>query len=312
MGCFGVSWLSLLAFFLEEALVNLRRHSLVTVATVTTVAVTVGVWVFFALEAQAWERLLIWEGRKLNQLCVFLKPETGEKEAQEIAAKVKALPQVQQVRFVHKREGLEKLQQLFGNAVPLEDLVGHNPLPHALEVTCRSPADAAACAERIKKLPAVDEVTFPAVAVQRYLQLVRSIRWRNHALSLLLAVIAFILIFNALRVSVYGRRNEIRIMQLVGATVWTVRGPLLMEGVLYGVLGAVVTLLLTKLLLALNAALPQPTPTWGSLWGDWNAWRLLLREVRLDEVFASQVFLMSVGLAFGSAIVASCRLVRPT
>ncbi len=312
MGCFGVSWLSLLAFFLEEALVNLRRHGLVTFATVTTVAVTIGVWVFFALESQAWERLLFWEGQKLDQLCVFLKPEVNETAAQKVMEKVQALPQVRQVRFVHKREGLEKLQRLFGNSVPLEDLVGHNPLPHAIEVFCRSPADAAACAAQIKQLPEVDEITFPAVAVQRYLQLVRSIRWRNHFLSLLLAVIAFVLIFNALRVSVYGRRNEIRIMQLVGATVWTVRGPLLMEGLLYGILGALGTLLLTKVLLALNQAFPTPTTYWVGLWGDWNQWRLLLQEVQLDSVFASQVLLMGMGLSFLSALIAAVRLVRPT
>lgn len=305
-----MSWLSLLAFFLEEALVNLRRHGLVTIATITTVAVTIGVWVFFWLEARAWEKLLIWEGRKLDQLCVFLKPEVDEKTAENLMEQVKKLPQVVQVKFVHKDEGLKKLQQLFGNSVPLEDLVGQNPLPHALEVTCRSPQEAAVCAEKIKQMSMVDEVTFPAVAVQRYVQMVRSIRWRNHVLSLLLAIFALILISNALRVSVYGRRNEIRIMQLVGATVWTVRGPLLMEGLLYGVLGALGTLLLTKLLLALNAAFPQEPTYWTGFMGSWAEWRILLRDIQIDGEFVSQVLLLGMGLSFFSALVAAVRLVR--
>lgn len=309
-GCFGVSWLSLLAFFLHEALINLWRHRLVTAATVTTVAVTVGVWVFFALEAKAWERLLIWEGRKLDQLCVFLKPEADEQTVKRLGEQISRLPQVTHVRFVHKREGLEKLQRLFGNAVPLEDLVGHNPLPHALEVTCQSPQAAFECAQQIRRLPEVDEVTFPAVAVRRYEQLVRSLRWRNHALSLLLAIIAFVLLYNALRVSVYGRRHEIRIMQLVGATIWTVRGPLLMEGLLYGVLGAMGTLGLTKLLLTLNAAFPPPATYWTGLWGDGSGWRMLLREVQVDSLFISKVLLLGMGLSFLSALFAAVRLVK--
>ncbi len=305
-----MSWLSLLAFFLEEALVNLRRHGLVTVATVTTIAVTIGVWVLFSLEARAWEKLLIWEGQKLERICVFLKPEADEKIAERLLEQVQKLPQVVEVKFVHKDEGLKKLQEMFGNSVPLKDLVGHNPLPHALEVTCRSPQDAAECVVKIKQMPTVDEVTFPAVAVRRYIQMVRSIRWRNHVLSILLAVIAFILIFNALRVSVYGRRNEIRIMQLVGATVWTVRGPLLMEGLLYGVLGALGTLLLTKFLLTINAAFPQETIYWTGLLGNWVEWRMLIRDVQIDSVFVSQVLLLSMGLSFLSALVATVRLVR--
>lgn len=305
-----MSWLSLLAFFLEEALVNLRRHGLVTAATVTTVAVTIGVWVLFALEAKAWERLLIWEGQKLERICVFLKPEADEKTANELAEQVQKFPEVVQVRFVHKDEGLKKLQQMFGNAVPLQDLVGHNPLPHALEVTCCSPQEAAQCAAKIKKLPAVDEVTFPAVAVRRYVQMVKSIRWRNHVLSLLLAIIAFILIFNALRVSVYGRRNEIRIMQLVGATVWTVRGPLVVEGLLYGILGALLVLVLTKLLLVIAPSTSHPAPYLTGLGSGWIDWRVLLQEVKLDGEFVSQVFLMGIGLSFLSALGAAVRLVR--
>lgn len=305
-----MSWLSLITFFFEEALVNLRRHKLVTVATVSTVAITIGVWVLFSLEAKAWERLILWEGKKLDRVCVFFKPEVDEKTAREVAQQVKSLPQVSQVKFVHKDEGLRKLQEMFGNSVPLEDLVGHNPLPHALEVTCISPRDAAQCAEKLRGLPVVDEVTFPAIAVKRYVKMVQSIRWRNHALSLTLAVIALILIFNALRLSVYGRRNEIRIMQLVGATVWTARGPLLVEGLLYGILGAVVTLLLTKLLLTLNAAFPQKATYWTGLGNSWSEWRALLQGVRLDGELISQVLLMGIGLSFSSAVIAAVRLVR--
>lgn len=305
-----MNWLSLLAFFLEEALVNLRRHGLVTIATVNIIAVTIGVWVLFSLEAGAWEKLLIWEGQKLERLCVFLKPEVDERTAEKLAKQVEKLPQVVQVRFVHKDEGLKKLQQMFGNSVPLEDLVGHNPLPHALEVTCRSPQETTECATKIKQIPMVDEVTFPAVAVQRYIQMLRSIRWRNHVLSFLLAVIAFILIFNALRVSVYGRRNEIRIMQLVGATVWTVRGPLLMEGLLYGVLGAFGTLALVKLLLTINAAFPQGPIYWTGFMDSWVEWRALLHNVQIDSVFVSQVLLLSMGLSFLSALIAAVRLVK--
>lgn len=305
-----MSWLSLIAFFLEEALINMRRHGLVTFAAVSTVAITVGLWLVFALEAKAWDRLLVWEGQKLNKVCVFFKPEVDEKKAMEVSEQVRKFPQVIQVKFVHKDEGLSKLQNIFGNSVPLKDLVGQNPLPHALEVTFRSPKDAAEYAPKIKNLPMVDEVTFPAVAVRRYIQMVKSIRWRNHFLSLLLSIIAFALIFNALRVSVYGRRNEIRIMQLVGATVWTVRGPLLMEGVLYGVLGAVVTLLLVKLLLALNAAFPQTPTYWTGLSGNWIEWRALLQEIKLDGAFVSQVLLLSISLSFLSAFVASVRLVK--
>jgi cell division protein FtsX len=99
-------------------------------------------------------------------------------------------------------------------------------------------------------------------------------------------------------------------MQLVGATVWTVRGPLVVEGLLYGILGALLVLVLTKLLLVVAPSTSHSAPYLTGLGSGWIDWRVLLREVKLDGEFVSQVFLMGIGLSFLSALVAAVRLVR--
>jgi cell division protein FtsX len=99
-------------------------------------------------------------------------------------------------------------------------------------------------------------------------------------------------------------------MQLVGATVWTVRGPLVVEGLLYGILGALLVLVLTKLLLVVAPSTTNSAPYLTGLGSGWIDWRVLLREVKLDGEFVSQVFLMGIGLSFLSASVAAVRLVR--
>ncbi len=294
-----MNWLSLFAFFIEEALVNLRRHGLVAVATVTTVALSVGLWGLFALARRGAERWLLWESEKLERLCVFLKPATDEATAKKVMKKVRKLPQVASVRFVHKNEGLQKLQKLFGNSMPLQDLVGHNPLPHALEVTCHSPQSVTGCAERLQRFPEVDEVSFPAAAVERFVRFWRGMQWVATALSLLLAVVAFTLIYNAVRLSGYSRRDEIRIMQLVGATVWTVRGPLIMEGLIYGLLGSILTLALLGALRQLGMSVLEI----GYL-------RSLIEATQIDNAWVGQIIALGTGLGVLSALVAAVRLVK--
>ncbi|MFA0754958.1 MAG: hypothetical protein YPKNTGVA_000452 [Candidatus Fervidibacter sp.] len=300
VGCFGVSWLSLLAFFLTEAWINLRRHGVATLATVLTVALVVSLWGAFALLVKGAQRWLIWEGAKLERLCVFLKPQADEQVARRLQTQLRKLPQVVAVRFVHRDEGLRRLQQLFGDSVPLKDLIGHNPLPHALEVTCRSPQDVARCAAILRKMPDVDEVAYPAAAVERFVRLLRQVRWGANGFSLLLAIVAFALIHNAIRLSLYGRRNEIRIMQLVGATVWTVRSPFIAEGFLYGVFGGLMALAM----LAGLRWLGLQTLEAGYLRGT-------LEAMAMDADFIQRAFALAVGLGTVSATVAALQLVKP-
>ena len=58
----------------------------------------------------------------------------------------------------------------------------------------------------------------------------------------LIAVSAFI-VFNTIRLAIYTNREEIGVMQLVGASDWYVQGPFIVEGALYGFAGGLVALL---------------------------------------------------------------------
>ncbi len=294
-----MGWISLLAFFLEEALVNLKRHLVATVATVSTVALTVGLWTAFRSVSRGTDALLLWEGKKLTTVRVGLKPSVTEEQGKGLAERVQKLPFVEHVRFLHKDEALSLLQKAYGNSAAFRDLIGHNPLPHALVVTCRSPADVPRCSKFLSNLPEVDWISHHPQAVARFLSIVHWVSLVGLILSLVLGVIAFALIHNDIQITVYGRRNEIRIMQLVGATVWTVRGPLIMEGLLYGLSGSAVAVLL----LCGGIGLAIPRVPLGLLQG-------LLSSCQLTGGEALKVIGMGALLGGVSALMASLRLVR--
>ncbi|MCS7223406.1 MAG: ABC transporter permease [Armatimonadetes bacterium] len=294
-----MGWISLFAFFLEEAWVNLRRHLVASLATVSTVALTVGLWTSFTSASKGLETLLAWEGKKLTELRVGLKLWVKEEQAKQVVEKVQKLPFVEQVRFVHKNEALKQMERAYGNAVPFQELIGHNPLPHSLEVVCRSPEWVTQCQKVLKTFPEVDWIGHHPEAVERFLAIVNGVKVTGAALSLVLALVAFALIHNDIQITVYGRRNEIRIMQLVGATAWTVRGPLIMEGVLYGIFGS---LLAVAILGSLMRILSERVPT-GFAQG-------LLHACQLDSMTVMTVLGLGLLLAGTSALIASIRLVR--
>jgi cell division transport system permease protein len=63
-------------------------------------------------------------------------------------------------------------------------------------------------------------------------------------LSVLLALIVFLVTFNSIRLAIYSSREEINVMKLVGASKWFIRGPFFVEGLLYGLVATVVTILI--------------------------------------------------------------------
>jgi len=70
----------------------------------------------------------------------------------------------------------------------------------------------------------------------------KDLRTRGLTVTLFLIVIAILITFNTIRLTIYNQRQEIEIMRLVGASNWQIQGPYLVEGGVYGVIAAFVAL----------------------------------------------------------------------
>jgi cell division transport system permease protein len=68
-------------------------------------------------------------------------------------------------------------------------------------------------------------------------------------ISIILAVVAGLVAFNTIRLAMYNFKNEVEVMRLVGASDWYIRGPFLVEGILYGAFAALSALIILTPLL---------------------------------------------------------------
>ena len=94
----------------------------------------------------------------------------------------------------------------------------------------------------IRQLPGVADVRYDREWLQRLSKAIGMVRGVGLALGLLLAIAAALTVANVVRLGLYARRDELDIMQLVGAPQAYIRGPFVMEGTLQGGVGAVVAL----------------------------------------------------------------------
>jgi cell division transport system permease protein len=162
--------------------------------------------------------------------------------------------------FVPKSEGLRELRERMKGQIDTSILT-ENPLPDKFRVRVREPEEVPLVAAAIKNLPAVQSVDYGQDVVQRLLQIVAVARRTGIALIAVFILVAGIIISNTIRLTVFARRREISIMQLVGATNMYIRLPFICEGLIDGALGVILAVAVlaaarTTLLPKLAVALP--------------------------------------------------------
>lgn len=230
------------ASFVADAWASFRRNGLMTAAAVTTVTVAllvVGAAVLIGLNLG--KVALVIEDQV--QVVAFLRDGLAPAEADTVKAAVAALPGVQTVRFVGRNEALDRLRERLGEGPAFADLVATNPLPDSLELRLADPKRAPAIAAAVGRLSGVSDVSYGGQVVDRLLALTRGVRLLAALLTTFLAGIALIVVVNTIRLTVIARRQEIEIMQLVGATRWFVRWPFVIEGLFEGAAAGVLAFL---------------------------------------------------------------------
>ena len=135
----------------------------------------------------------------------------------------------------------------------LEEL-GGNPLGASLEVRAKETSQYEAIAKYLEAQQAsrteagakIEKVNFyqNKTAIDRLTNIIQTSKQLGIAISLILGFASVLIAFNTIRLAIYTSRDEIGVMNLVGASRWFVRGPFVIAGILYGVISGVIVLLL--------------------------------------------------------------------
>lgn len=218
------------------------RHwmlSLLTILTSMAVFFLIGASILFVMNARSTVSLLESE---LN-IQAYLK-EDGD--PRQVAKEVASFPGVRKVDIVTPQMAMERLKARLGDQSGALTLLGENPLPPSLEVYVKRAADVEIVARDLATLPQVQDVVYAGKLAEKFARL--SAFASQLSLVVLLVSIATggVVLFNTIRIAVYSREEEIRIMLAVGATPSFVALPYVFQGIVLGGVGA----LLASLLLA--------------------------------------------------------------
>lgn len=245
-------------YFIREAIISLKRNSLMSFASVSTVALSLlilGIFLVMVLNLNNMASTL----ETQVQISVYLQDNMTDREMREVGTRITKLPGVIQVMFVSKDEALERFKERLGEQQGILAALGEtNPLPNAFEVKVDKPERVKPVAEAIGQFKGVENAKFGQEVVEHLFNLTKMMRIFGLVLIIFLALAALFIISNTIRITVFARRREIAIMKYVGATDWFIRWPFLIEGMMLGISGAVIAvLLLTEIYSALTQQVYQ-------------------------------------------------------
>ncbi|HET9028597.1 MAG TPA: permease-like cell division protein FtsX [Candidatus Aquilonibacter sp.] len=245
-------------FFLGEVLRNFTRNAGMQATAIGTVAITIillGAFLFVR------ETLTGLGNEILNQIefSVYFTNDATTAQEGGVRTMLAKDSRVASVQFVPRKEGLEELREQMKGQIDTS-LLTENPLPDKLRIKVHDPASVPNLAAALRKMSGVKDVVYTQDIIQKLLQLGNVLRRVGLVVIVVFLVVAAVIISNTIRLTVFARRREISIMQLVGATNMYIRAPFIGEGLLDGVLGSLIAVavlaaarvwLWPKLLLAL-------------------------------------------------------------
>jgi cell division protein FtsX len=242
---------SAVRYAFEEAWASLRRAGRSAAISVVTIAIAflaLGGFLLVSVNVQrAIDRWLA-----SAELSVYLKDDAPDDERTALEDYLKAQPVVVAVEFISKDRALARFQADFPELTDVATTLADNPFPAALEVRLRTGAatadEADALAKSVSGQPGVADVRYDRRWIERLLALVTGGRIAGAFVAGILILGAAFTVAAVVRLSLHARRDEIDIMQLVGAPFSFIRGPSVVEGLLLGGAGAAVALVLVWVL----------------------------------------------------------------
>ena len=239
------------------------HHTGMQLATLTVVTATFAVVGFVFLAAMNLNRLLISWGEGV-EMSIYLKDDITPDRVAELQSKINERHDLTKVRFIAREQATENFKVQMASYAPglLSDPDFANPFPSSFRVALKGGVKSDQDVQRMESVAdefrhwgGVDDVSFGQSWVRNYSAFVSAISASGGTVVLVLIFGSLFVIGNSIRMSIAGRRDEIEILELVGATSSMIRRPFVMEGALSGLIATVLALILNFTIFAWQLSL---------------------------------------------------------
>ena len=246
----------------RTGIVNFGRNAWLGIAAMAVMVITLTI-VLFSIIANATFSNTIKQITDKIDISVYLKDSVSVQQRNDLIDQVKNLDNVKSVKFTSKDDALVAYKKQNEKNLDLLLAISQtdNPLPASLLIKPKDPNKIESIKtflekKEIKNLQS-DETSYSGdrkEAIDKITNATRFFRRAGVIGIAVFAVISMLIIFNTIQMAIFNRRDEITIMRLLGASTNFIRGPFIVESVMYGILSGIVSLGIVHALFAVSAS----------------------------------------------------------
>ncbi len=241
---------------IRSGFLNFWRNGIVSVASLLVATITLSVITSLIL-LQAVLHFSLEQIQNKVDITIYMTNNASEEKILDLKTSLEKLPEVSAVTYTSSEEALENFKNLhqddFLTLQALNEL-DENPLGASLNVKAKDTSQYESITKFLETGPVlsnegtsiIDKVNYHQnkLVIDRLTSIINGAQKLGFIVTLILVLISIIITFNTIRLTIYFAREEIGVMRLVGAENKYIRGPFMVEGILYGSIASVLTLIL--------------------------------------------------------------------
>ena len=294
---------------LRTGMINFVRNAWLAMAAMAIMVITLTIILFSIIANATFANTVQQIEDKIN-ISIYLKDTVTEAQRDAFLGGLKKLPNVEAVKYLSKQDALRAyMEQNRGNKELLTAInETDNPLPATVQIKPKDlgrideirryvsqPQYAALQSDPMSdsgdRREAIDNITKATQILGRV----------GLITVALFALISVLIIFNTIRMTIFNRRDELQIMRLLGASTSFIRGPFIVETVIYGVLSAIVSVLIINAVFVTASASLQATSfglldiSYSQQFFGAHYWLLLLMQLTLGILIGAVSSFIATG-----------------
>lgn len=188
---------------------------------------------------------------------VYFVPTAPQEEVDQLITSIEALPDVQSVTFTSREQALQRYrEQNRDNEIAIQALeeLNENPLGANIAIQARETSQYEQIAAFLEEQQAQESPSTPVIdsvnyrdnqeSIERLTSIIGATEQAGFMVMIVLLIASVLITFNTIRLAIYTAREEISIMRLVGASNMFIRGPFMLQGIMYGLIAAILTMII--------------------------------------------------------------------
>lgn len=252
---------------LNAGTLSFMRNATLAIAAIAVMVVTLTIVLFSWVSSVTLNHTIAQIADKIN-ISIYLNDNVTADQRKDLMDQLRHIKQVKSVGYISKDQALAEYKAANAGNKDLLAAINEtgNPLPASIQVDPVDPAKI----DQIKALldkPDTKALEDPQAGTSYSGDRKAAIDKIAHATDVLKRVgvvgvvlftfVSMLIIFNTIQMAIFNRRDEITIMRLLGATTWYIRGPYVVESIIYGILAALISVSIIDLLFVVASSTLQ-------------------------------------------------------